>query len=728
MTNFSKLFRPALVLAIVAPAFGQHGSTRDFDNLTARWYQVSRTPVPLAEARFAITPDDRTIFVERMQNGELGIAKIDCESGRELGFTKPGIDWQDLGCDAEGNLLLKSGEAWKAFREGSWVDAEAPRRGRESSGERRRGRVERDGVPRGHADWKSPDGKHRLEVQDGALVLVSGEKRQTVIPAAAGQVFRDTPLWAPDSTRFAIWRTRDVAEHQLHFIESSPADQLQPKHRVRAYPKPGQEIDTRAPWVGFTDGREVLAPDESLIAHPFDCRNLMWRPDGRRLTFEFIERGFGKHRVIGIDTEKRTQAAIIDESSDTFIYVYGNSERRDLRGGDEILWLSERDGWNHLYLHDGNTSRTIRQLTRGPWVVRGLERVDEENREVMVRVSGFHRDQDPYFIHYLRVGLDDGKIIPLTTSDGTHEFLRRSPGGNYYVCRHSRVDSPPVTELRRWRDGSLVSVLATGDDRALKAAGWKMPIPFTAPDREGKFDIHGIICLPPDFDPAKKYPVVEYIYAGPQDAFVPKKWTPWRMPMHELAVHGFILVQIDGRGTNHRGREFSHFSYKNLADGGFPDRIAWMRAAAAKFPQMDLARVGIFGGSAGGQNALAGLLFHPDFYKAGAADCGCHDNRMDKIWWNEQWMDWPMGDHYAEQSNVTNIAKLRGALFLTVGELDDNVDPSSTYQVINALIREDKDFEFILMTGRGHGSGEERYAQRRRMDFFRRHLGGPEVR
>lgn len=728
MTNFFKLFRPALVLAIVTPVSGEHGGTRDFDALTARWYQVSRTAVPLAEAHFAFSPDDSAIFVESVDKDGRGIARIDPANGRVRDIVRPDFDWQELGSDGQGRLLVKSGERWKLFTDARWQDADAPRQSSRPPERRRHRRGQNRSDPPGHADWKSPDGRHRLEVHEGALVLVSGENRTTVIPAAPGHVFRDTPLWTPDSSRFVIWRTRDVPEHPLHLIESSPSDQIQPKHHVRAYPKPGQEIDTRAPWIGFTDGREVLPPDEKLIENPFDCRNLAWRNDGVRLTYEYIERGFGKYRIIGADSEKRSHAAIIDEQSETFIFVSGNTYRRDLRGGDEILWLSERDGWNHLYLHDGKSGRVIRQLTRGPWVVRGVEQVDEDKREILIRVSGIHRSQDPYQIHYARVGLDDGRMTLLTESDGTHDFIHRSPGGKYYVCRHSRVDNPPVTELRRWSDGRLVATLARGDATALSATGWRLPHPFTAKDREGRFDIHGIICVPPDFDPAKKYPVVEYIYAGPHDAFVQKSWSPWLAPMHELAVHGFIVVQIDGRGTNHRGREFSHFSYKNLADGGFPDRIAWMRAAAERFPQMDLDRVGIFGGSAGGQNALAGLLFHPDFYKAGAADCGCHDNRMDKIWWNEQWMDWPVGDHYAAQSNVTNIAKLRGALLLTVGELDDNVDPASTYQVVNALIREDKDFEFILMTGRGHGAGEVRYAQRRRMDFFRRHLGGPEIR
>jgi dipeptidyl aminopeptidase/acylaminoacyl peptidase len=181
-------------------------------------------------------------------------------------------------------------------------------------------------------------------------------------------------------------------------------------------------------------------------------------------------------------------------------------------------------------------------------------------------------------------------------------------------------------------------------------------------------------------------------------------------------------------GTNWRSKSFHDVCWRNLGDAGFPDRIAWLRAAAARHPELDLLRVGIYGGSAGGQNALGALLMHGDFYRAAAADCGCHDNRMDKIWWNEAWMGWPVGPHYAEQSNVTLARRLTGKLLLTVGELDRNVDPASTMQVVNALIEADKDFELIVLPGRDHGAGESPYAARRRQDFFVRHLLGVEPR
>jgi dipeptidyl aminopeptidase/acylaminoacyl peptidase len=286
---------------------------------------------------------------------------------------------------------------------------------------------------------------------------------------------------------------------------------------------------------------------------------------------------------------------------------------------------------------------------------------------------------------------------------------------------------PPVTELRRAEDGALVVELERADASALESTGWSPPERFVAKARDGKTDIYGVIYRPTNFEPSRKYPVIEQIYAGPQGAFVPKVFAASHYPQ-VLAELGFILVQIDGMGTNWRSKAFHDVCWKNLGDAGLPDRILWMKAAAAKYPEMDITRVGVYGGSAGGQNAMGALLFHPEFYKVGAADCGCHDNRMDKIWWNEAWMGWPVGPEYAASSNAVNAHKLQGKLMLTVGEMDRNVDPASTMQVVDALIKANKDFDLIVVPGGGHGAGSQPYGERRRRDFFVRHLLGVEPR
>jgi dipeptidyl aminopeptidase/acylaminoacyl peptidase len=416
----------------------------------------------------------------------------------------------------------------------------------------------------------------------------------------------------------------------------------------------------------------------------------------------------------------------VDEQSRTFVDYSGKLFTEYLDDTGEIIWMSERDGWNHLYLYDAKAGQVKNQITKGEWVVRGVERVDKEKRQIWFRAGGIRPGQDPYYIHFARVNFDGSGLVVLTEGDGTHN-IEFSPDRRFFIDTWSRVDQPPVNDLRRSDDGKWICELEKADWSALVKAGWQTPERFVAKGRDGGTDIYGIINRPTHFDPKKKYPVIESIYAGPQGAFVPKGFSSLNN-MQSLSELGFIVVQMDGMGTSYRSKKFHDVCWKNLGDAGFPDRILWMKAAAAKYSYMDLTRVGIYGGSAGGQNALGALLAHGDFYKAGVADCGCHDNRMDKIWWNEQWMGWPIGPHYEEQSNVTQAHKLTGKLLLTVGELDKNVDPSSTMQVVNALIKADKDFELIVFPGAGHGAGGSPYGRRRMQDFFVRHLLGVEPR
>jgi dipeptidyl aminopeptidase/acylaminoacyl peptidase len=292
----------------------------------------------------------------------------------------------------------------------------------------------------------------------------------------------------------------------------------------------------------------------------------------------------------------------------------------------------------------------------------------------------------------------------------------------YYIDTWSRVNLPPVSELRLTEDRKLLLELERGDIKELSAAGWKIPEVFTAKGRDGQTDIWGVIFRPSNFVPSKKYPVIESIYAGPQGSFVPKFFSAY-YAQQALAEIGFIVVQIDGMGTANRTKAFHDVAWKNLGDAGFTDRILWHKAVAAKYPFYDISRVGLYGGSAGGQNSTGGVLFHPEFYKAAVSNCGCHDNRMDKMWWNEQWMGWPLGPHYASSSNVDNADRLKGALLLSVGELDTNVDPSSTFQLVNALMKADKKFDLLVVPGGGHGSGGDFFLRLQR-DFFVHHLLG----
>ncbi|MEM7234836.1 MAG: S9 family peptidase, partial [Planctomycetota bacterium] len=319
------------------------------------------------------------------------------------------------------------------------------------------------------------------------------------------------------------------------------------------------------------------------------------------------------------------------------------------------------------------------------------------------------------------VNFDGTGFVALTDGHGEHS-IEYSPDGRYIIDRYSRVDFPPVHELRRVSDGKKMCDLETTDVSELEADGWKPPEVFTAKGRDGTTDIWGFIVRPRNYDPSKKYPIIEDIYAGPHGSHVPKTFrgSEWYRDLTEI---GFVVVKIDGMGTANRSKAFHDVCWKNLKDAGFPDRILWMKAAAKTDPGLDISRVGIYGTSAGGQNAAGAVLFHPDFYKVAVASCGCHDNRMDKSSWNEQWMGYPVGDHYSESSNIDNAYRLQGQLLLMVGELDTNVPPESTYRFVDALIRAGKDFDFVLLPNAGHTSGGG-YGHRKRIDFFRKHLQG----
>ncbi len=597
------------------------------------------------------------------------------------------------------------------------------------------GRVEIDGKPLPPVSKSqtvrnlSPDGKWIAFIKSNNvwLRIAATNKEYALSTNGTADDAYDSELhWSPDSTRLAAIQVERAQEHKVYFVESSPKDQLQPKLHTIDYLKPGDRIaHPRVRLFALTRRRQVTVKDE-LFPNPWSISQLRWAPDGSHFTFLYNQRGHQLLRIIRVDGRTGAAHAIVEETSPTFIDYSQKLFSHWLDETKELIWMSERDGWNHLWLYNARNGEVKNQITRGQWVVRKVERVDAERRQVWFFAGGVRPEQDPYYLHLCRVNFDGTGFVVLTQDDGTHT-VDFSPDGRWFVDTWSRVDQPPITELRRSDDGGLVCVLEKADATRLLAAGWTTPERFSAKGRDEQTDIYGILVRPSTFDPAQKYPVIESIYAGPHGAFVPKAWDR-QLGMHQIAELGFVVVQIDGMGTNWRSRAFHDVCWKNLKDGGFPDRIAWLRAAAETRSWMDLQRVGIYGGSTGGMNALSGLLHHGDFYKVGVADCGCHDNRMDKIWWNEAWMGWPVGAEYAENSNVTHAARLRGKLLLIVGEMDTNVDPASTMQVVHALEKADKDFDLLVMTGTGHGAAETAYGSRRRMDFLVRHLLGKEPR
>ena len=643
----------------------------------------------------------------------------------------------------------------------------------------------------------SPDGKLEAWIE-GYNVIVHqvgrpySEKLQLTQDGTIGHYYSNRILWSPDSRKIFVCKRKAVEKRYAYYVESSPQDQLQPILHKQEYAKPGDDLPQFTPYIfnlnpspspkvegsdtpqnletRNSETRTLLNPSRPLTPLPsreglgvglqYSLDWFQWTPDSRYVTMEYNQRGHKLYQLLAMDAETGKLTSLVEERSEKFVN-YNRIWRRWLSDG-RLLWTSERDNWNHLYLYGSKASKKSKKqrakaslsslptgegrggaspfegwggapITRGSWCVRDILHVDEANEVIYFTASGVHPDEDPYNIHYFTVRFDGSDFQELTPEPGNHR-AQFSFDRQFLVDTYSAPDKAPVTKLHAIGSapspsgegrGEASTLIETSDLSRILANGWQAPEVFVAPGRDGTTPMWGIIQRPTNFDPSKKYPVIEYIYAGPGDAYTPKSFNPYNWNMTSLAELGFIVVQLDGMGTSWRGKAFEEVCYKNLKDAGFPDRKAWIRAAAAKYPYMDADNVGIFGASAGGQESTTAVLLHGDFYKAAYSSCGCHDNRMDKIWWNEQWMGYPVDSSYVECSNVYHASKLERPLMLVVGELDDNVDPASTMQVADALIRAGKDFELVVLPGVHHTMGE-RFGEHKRYDFFVRHLLGVE--
>lgn len=526
--------------------------------------------------------------------------------------------------------------------------------------------------------------------------------------------------WSPDSKHLIVFRIRPVEIKNVYYVLSSVPGTTRGVLKSHEYAQPGDPFTSYEMYAVNLELHN-LVKIKTEIYDFLDYPWIHWREgDNNYLVYEKADRGHQRFRMIEVNVSNGDTRNLIDEKTNTFIY-----ENRIFtwytKNTNEIIWSSEKDGWYHLYLVDAVKGGVKNKITDGDWVVRGVDSIDEKKRQVWFRASGMNEGEDPYNIHYYRIDFSGKNLVALTPAHANHT-VSFSPDRKYFIDTYSRPDLPPTTELRSTTDGKLITILEKADLTEFDKFGLKMPEVFVAKGRDGVTDIWGIVFRPTNFDPSKKYPVIENIYAGPQDSYVPKNFMPFS-EMQSMAELGFIVVQCDGMGTANRSKAFHDVAWKNLADGGFPDRILWIKALAQKYPYVDATRVGLFGTSAGGQNSLGALLFHPEFYKAAVSAAGCHDNRVDKQWWNEQWMGYPVGPHYGEQSNVTNAHKLKGALLLIVGEADNNVPPESTLRVVDALIKSKKTFDLLVVPGADHGDGGP-YGRMRKRDFFVQHLLG----
>ncbi|KAF3057544.1 Dipeptidyl aminopeptidase 4 [Trichoderma lentiforme] len=569
---------------------------------------------------------------------------------------------------------------------------------------------------------KNDTGFPQISIRNGTVwsTYENGDEQMLANNGSKTDLYDEERIYISPDRQFAvIWQYTPEHDYKMHLVESSPTEQLQPKMKSIHYLKPGHQVRVDRPRLFDLNQRKEIPTEDALFRNPYALTNVGWNKSGEEYRFIFNERGHQHLRVIGISVHGRVRV-LVEENTKTFIDYSTKLYRHLISDTEEIIWASERDGWNHLYLYDLRQGVLKNQVTTGNWLVKAVSRVDEKTRQIWFSGYGMVNGQDPYYAQLARINFDGSGLTMLTDGNGTHSW-KWSPDYRYLIDTWSRINCPPEVVLRDGITGAKILTLQESQLARLADSQWNAPEIFSTPGRDGITMIHGIIIRPANFDANNKYPILEEIYAGPQSYYTPKAFSNYSW-YRGWADRGYVVVKLDGMGTNWRSKAFHDVCYKNIHDAGFPDRIKWIREAAVTRPWMDLERVGIMGTSAGGQSAGAALIHHGNFYKAAAADSGCHDNRMDKIWWNEQWMGWPVDKSYEDASNVLNAEKLQGNLMLIVGDLDDNVDPSSTFQFANALNKAGKIYEMLLIPGGKHGCGHGQYGQMRQADFFQRHL------
>ncbi len=563
----------------------------------------------------------------------------------------------------------------------------------------------------------------------------------------AGWVKRDSPvlLWSPASNMIATFQHDARGVGMMHMATTNVGH---PELESWKYPLPGDSLIFRISRVVIHLGdpgadqphrveRLAMPPDphrssttDHVAGRGGVFLDVEWSADASQLAFLSNSRDH-KHAELRVADPHTGQVRdVLAETEENFFESgSGGANWRVLKASNEVIWFSKRHNWGHLYRYDLATGELLGRITTGDWNVRQLLRVDEEARTLYFTGTG-REPGDPYFQYLYRVGMD-GTGLTLLTPDSANHTVSLSPSGEYFVESYSTPVIPPVTVVRDM-DGSVVAELERADISALLSSGWQPPEPFTVKARDGVTELHGLMYRPTGFDPARSYPVVNYLYPGPQSGSVgSRSFRASRGDKQAIAELGFIVVEVDAMGTPGRSKEFHDAYYGNMGDNGLPDQVGMVRQLGERHPWMDLDRVGIWGHSGGGFASTAGILRYPDFYKVAVSQAGNHDNRNYEDDWGEKWQGlletYPDGTtNYDNQANQLVAENLEGKLLLAHGTMDTNVPLYNTLLVVDALIAADKDFDLIMMPNRGHGFGNEPYMMRRRWDYFVQHLLGAE--
>jgi dipeptidyl-peptidase 4 len=598
----------------------------------------------------------------------------------------------------------------------------------------------------------SPDGKRTAFIRDWNLWVrdnASGRETQLTTDGVkdfgyatdnAGWRKSDRPilLWSPDSRKIATYQQDQRHVSDMYLVSTNVGA---PRLQAWKYPLPTDKDIIRIHRVIIEvdnpkiirlqippDARRGTLCDDISCSGTFD--DVQWNEDASQLAFVSTTRD---HKQAKLRIANAATGAVREVMEETAATQYesgqGSINWRYLPASNEIIWYSERDNWGHLYLYDLTTGRLKNQITTGEGTITELLRVDEKTRVLYFLAVGRERGRNPYYSHLYRVGFDGRNLTLLTPEDGNHS-ITLSPSGRFFVDNYSKQDAPPVSVLRD-ADGKLVANLEKTDISRLTQTGWKAPQPIVVKARDGQTDLYGLMFTPTTLDQKKKYPIINYIYPGPQGGSVGSwSFSPAFGDNQALAELGFVVVAIEGTCNPLRSKKFHDACYGNMADNTLPDQITGMQQLAQKYPFIDLNRVGIWGHSGGGFATAAAMFRYPEFFKVGVSQSGNHDNRNYEDDWGERYIgllvERPDGkSNYEDQANQNYAKNLKGRLMLAHGMMDDNVPPYNTLLVVDALIKANKDFDLILFPHSRHGYGEfNMYMTRRRWDYFVRYLMG----
>lgn len=584
-----------------------------------------------------------------------------------------------------------------------------------------------DGIP--NFDYASYPGSNNIAVRDA----INMTKKKPGI------------IWSPDSKKLLTYKLDQSKVKELHVIQSVTEDEndLRPRLYSYRYHFPGDEyvpevylyicdiekgvctkIDTKPLFINFTP----------LFTEEY--KKAKWLNDNK-IYFTRLSRDFKKAEFNIIDVKTLEVTNILKEESPTFLFLdsyevadgykdYGFSNRL-LNDGKHVIWQSERDGWAHLYLYCAETGKLINQITSGQWAVRHLVDVDEKEGWIYFTAGGRENGRDPYYLHFYRIKFDGTELTLLTPEDAEHN-ISLSPDKKYFVDSYSRIDLAPKTVLRSV-DGTFITNIEEANIDMLLEMGYIIPERFSLKASDGITDLYGIMVKPAEFDETKKYPLIDYIYGGVQCINTPKSFT-WESDfadamggLESLAQLGFVGIIMDGLGTPQRSKKIHDICYKNLQGcAGLEDHVLCTKELGEKFEFIDMDRIGVWGASGGGYATVRALLEYPDFYKVGVSCSGNHDQRLYNAAWVERYNGLFDKDVYEKQDNTKLVRSLKGKLLLVHGDLDDNVHISQTLRLVDALIKENKDFDLLIIPNQFHVVSEHKYFIRKKWDYFVKHL------